>query len=100
MTTILRRPQVCKLIGLSVSTLYRMEKAGDFPQRLQIGQHSVGWLDSEVTAWIEQRRRGGCAPIVRADGPTEPLPACRPARRAAQTPHTTPRRSQRTASSR
>ena len=41
----------------------RLEKEGKFPKRLQLGPNRVGWLESEVIAWIEslksQRNGGG-----------------------------------------
>jgi prophage regulatory protein len=36
----------------------RMERAGQFPQRLQIGPNRVACRQSEVLAWIESRERG------------------------------------------
>nr|ART37181.1 D478 [uncultured bacterium] len=28
---------------------------GQFPRRVKIGVRAVGWLESEVTAWLESR---------------------------------------------
>lgn len=61
MTRILRLRQVCELTGLSASTIWRRERAGDFPRRLQLGANSVGWLEDEILEWIRSRERGGCA---------------------------------------
>ena len=36
-------------------TIARMEKAGTFPQRIRIGNGSVGWLKHEVEEWLAQR---------------------------------------------
>lgn len=41
--------------GLSKSTLYKMIKAGTFPAPKQLGARSVGWLESDVQAWIDSR---------------------------------------------
>jgi predicted DNA-binding transcriptional regulator AlpA len=49
--------QVIELTGLSRTTLWRLEKAGDFPQRIQISKRRVGWLGHEVNKWTETRRR-------------------------------------------
>lgn len=43
--------------GLSRSTLYKLEAAGQFPQRIGLGQRAVGWYEDEVTAWVESRQR-------------------------------------------
>lgn len=43
-------------IGVKVtnSTLLRWEAEGRFPKRLRLGGHSVGWLRSEIDAYIAQ----------------------------------------------
>jgi prophage regulatory protein len=52
---IIRKKELIKTIGLSDPSIYRLEKAGRFPRRLQLGGNSVGWLQSEIQAWIEQK---------------------------------------------
>jgi len=52
---ILRKPELQTVTGLSDSTIARMEKAGEFPERIPLGGNSVGWLESEVLAWLEMR---------------------------------------------
>jgi prophage regulatory protein len=56
---IIRLPAVMAKTGLSTSTIWRYEKAGDFPRRVQLGPNSVGWVVEEVDAWLEQRGRAG-----------------------------------------
>ena len=56
--SILRTSQVTALTGLSRTTLWRLEKAGAFPARVQLGANSIGWRADEVKAWIEARPRG------------------------------------------
>lgn len=34
----------------------RMERAGNFPQRVRLGANRVGWVLSEVRAWIKARK--------------------------------------------
>ena len=36
----------------------RLEKAGKFPSRIQLGQRSVGWHEQEIIEWLESRPRG------------------------------------------
>ena len=50
--TILRRREVCKRTGLSRSTVYARIHSGDFPASISLGGSAVGWLESEVSAWI------------------------------------------------
>lgn len=55
MEKILRESQVLELVGLSKSTLWRLEQLGAFPRRRRLGSRSVGWLMSEVMEWIASR---------------------------------------------
>lgn len=52
---ILRAPQVAARIGVSRATVWRWIKAGEFPAAIPLGAQSVGWLDTEVDAWIQSR---------------------------------------------
>jgi prophage regulatory protein len=52
---IIRKPELLSLVPLSDVTLWRLEKAGQFPRRLRLGGNSTGWLASEVEAWIEAK---------------------------------------------
>lgn len=53
--TVLRLPKVSKATALSRSTLLRRVKEGTFPAPIKIGPRAVGWLESEVSKWIEDR---------------------------------------------
>jgi prophage regulatory protein len=55
--SILRRKQVQDRTGLSTATLYRRMAASEFPLSVSLGGNSVGWYDSEVNAWIEERSK-------------------------------------------
>ena len=44
--------EVCKRIGCGKSTLYAMSRAGKFPLAVRRGLSGVGWISSEVDAWI------------------------------------------------
>jgi prophage regulatory protein len=52
---ILRLWQVIEATGLQKTTIYELQAAGLFPMRVHITRHSVGWIDSEVQAWISER---------------------------------------------
>lgn len=52
---ILRRPDVEVRTGLARSTLYAMIAEGTFPKPLKLGKRAVGWRESEITAWIDNR---------------------------------------------
>ncbi len=50
-----RRRKVESRTGLSRSTIYAGIKAGTFPKPIQLGAQSVGWLESEIDAWLLER---------------------------------------------
>jgi len=52
---ILRRKQVEVRTGLSRSTIYEYMQAGTFPSAVALGPRAVGWVASEVNAWIAGR---------------------------------------------
>jgi prophage regulatory protein len=59
MRSIIRKPEVLKRTGLSDTTIWRLEKVGDFPKRVQLTDAgSVGWVEAEVDRWIHDRVRG------------------------------------------
>lgn len=53
--TILRLTGVISRTSLSRSTIYAWIKTGDFPSPIHLGPRAVGWLLSEVDAWLERR---------------------------------------------
>lgn len=53
--TIIRRDQVIARTGLSFSSIYRRVRAGQFPTPIHLGGNSVGWIETEVDAWVEER---------------------------------------------
>ena len=53
--TILKRPQVEQVTGLSRSTIYRKIQENTFPAPISLGARAVGWIESEVQQWIEEQ---------------------------------------------
>jgi len=53
----LRRKDVQFRTGLARSTIYLYIKQGAFPKPVPLGRRAVGWLESEVSAWITERVR-------------------------------------------
>lgn len=49
--------KVVELTGLSKSTIYRMERARKFPERVPLTTRRVGWRAHEVLAWGELREK-------------------------------------------
>jgi len=52
---ILRLAAVKELTGLSRSSVYQKIAAGSFPEPISLGARAVGWLESDVGAWIENK---------------------------------------------
>lgn len=91
--SILRLPEVEKRTGIARSTIYRHIDAGTFPQPVPLGTRHVGWLESEVQAWIAtaaDRRAGDDGPSL-GDEPSRSRDlniASRIRRSAGRTPRT------------
>lgn len=52
---ILNKRQVKELVLYSPQHIARLEKAGQFPKRVQLGPNRVGWVEDEILAWLEER---------------------------------------------
>jgi prophage regulatory protein len=52
---IIRLPLVKQRTGLSRSTIYSLIKGGQFKPPISLGARAVGWLDSDVSEFIEER---------------------------------------------
>ncbi len=53
---ILRLPKVIEATGLDRSTIYEAMSAGTFPRPVKLGARAVGWMESDVTAWLDARK--------------------------------------------
>lgn len=53
--SILRRPEVEARTGLSRSTIYLKVAQGSFPKPINLGPRAVGWVASEIDAWLQQQ---------------------------------------------
>lgn len=49
---ILRNKDLDVITGLSRTTRWRLERAGNFPARRQLSKLAVGWLKSEIDVWM------------------------------------------------
>jgi len=52
---IIRAKEVEEMTGLSRTSIWRYEKNNTFPQRIKLGDISVGWKLNEVQEWIYKR---------------------------------------------
>jgi len=54
---VLSANELIEKIGLSRTTIWRMERQGNFPKRIHLSPRRVGWILEEVEEWIETRSR-------------------------------------------
>ena len=52
---ILSKAEVRELVLYSPQHIARLEKAGNFPKRVNLGTKRVGWVEAEVLEWLEAR---------------------------------------------
>lgn len=48
----LKRSEVCDATGLCYTTIYNLEKRGEFPARRRLSPGRVGWLRADVEHWL------------------------------------------------
>ncbi len=53
----LRREQVLNKTGLSRTSQYNLEKAGDFPRHFMLTPRCAVWFEDEVDVWLDDRRK-------------------------------------------
>ena len=56
-TRLLRRAEVERYCQISRSTIYRLMRAGLFPEPIRIGPQAVRWPEQELMAWLARRPR-------------------------------------------
>jgi len=54
---ILRLKEVKTRTGLGRSTIYLLIAQGSFPRSIALGERAVGWLESDLDEWINERIR-------------------------------------------
>ena len=80
----LRRPEVEALTGLARATIYQQMATGRFPRPVRIGRRAVGWPQSVIDNWIEERKAeagfgaGTLSPMARNTDPARPEVASGP----------------------
>ncbi len=53
----LSKKQVREMVLYSPAHIARLEKAGKFPKRVQLGPNRVGWFEHEIIEWLKSRKR-------------------------------------------
>lgn len=57
----LRRPAVEEITGLSRTTIYNLMSKGEFPRPIKLTGKAVGWPESKIAKWLEDRSNGEAA---------------------------------------
>lgn len=52
---IMRLREIMRITGLSRSSIYAMMDVGEFPKQVPLGLRAVGWIESEIQAWVDER---------------------------------------------
>ena len=50
---ILRIKEVCDIVRVHRSTLYKMMGRGEFPKPLRLGPTARGWRQSDIDKWMQ-----------------------------------------------
>ncbi len=66
---ILREAKVKETTGLSKSTRWRLEKAGQFPKKIQLSPRAVGWRSEEIIQWCRSREAAKNEPVAKKKNP-------------------------------
>ena len=54
-TRMIRLAEVMELTGLSKSSIYRLEKLGQFVPRVKMSARATGWSLAAINKWMENR---------------------------------------------
>lgn len=54
-SNIIRPRYLQALTGLSRTTIWRLERAGEFPKRIKLSLGAVGYKLDDIQAWIDSR---------------------------------------------
>lgn len=53
---IITKRQLLVMVPYSGQHIGRLERAGKFPRRVPLGENRVGWVLSEIKAWLAARK--------------------------------------------
>lgn len=63
----IRRHELRQIVPLAETTIYEMERRGEFPRRFNLTPRCVVWDLAEVEAWIAERKQAPRAGATRPD---------------------------------
>ncbi len=65
----IRRSELRQIVPLADSTIYELERRGEFPRRFYLTARCVVWDLAEVMAWLQSRRQAGSNGVKKAPMP-------------------------------
>lgn len=51
----MRPKQVATYLSISLATLWRLNKRGDFVAKVKLSERSVGFYQEDIDSWLEKR---------------------------------------------
>ncbi len=85
-TRAIRRPELRKIVPLADTTIYEMERRGEFPRRFALTRRCVVWDLGEIEAWLAERKRAADGPAADpVEGPDVRTRRTRPVMRVRKT---------------
>jgi len=63
----IRRNELRQIIPLAETTIYEMERRGEFPRRFNLTPRCVVWDLAEVEAWVDERKHAPRAAVTKPD---------------------------------
>lgn len=53
--------EICRLLGISRTTLWRLRQRRDFPSPIRLSTRRIAWRRDAIDAWLEARDRADLA---------------------------------------
>jgi len=53
---LIRPSELQEILQVSKQTIWRMENRGELPKRVKISKRAVGWLASDIKAFLESKK--------------------------------------------
>jgi prophage regulatory protein len=54
-TRVITAKELSNRVPYSPVQIWRLEKTGAFPRRIQLGPNRIGWIEAEVEEWLRNR---------------------------------------------
>ena len=54
--TIVRTAEAAAILGITVKHLQTLSKKSDFPVKIKLGSHAVGWRVLDLEKWIDSKQ--------------------------------------------